>query len=374
MPPDNVTPRGEAAAIESDHASISDVVGNKEQTLAKKLFGSQPFWVTVALFILIMVMVAAEPTFGTSNNVGNIARNFAPFGIMAIGMTMVIITGGIDLSVGSVMGLVAIVAGLFLTWDYAWYVAFAMGMLTGLICGAVNGFFVAYVGMPSFVVTLGMLSLARSLAVVFSQNQMLYKFGHHAPIVKAIGQAKWPLREPAGWAPAWVPEISSHFWIMVLIALFVGFVFNFTAWGRHLFAIGGNEPAARMTGVPVNWIKFQTYVFSAFTAAVASLLLLGYNGSAINAMGTGYELRVIAATVIGGANLMGGAGTAYGAIVGSALLEVIRNALLMAGIDSNWQGAFVGAFIVLAVLLGMLTTDRSFVSTVFGNWFHKKHR
>jgi ribose transport system permease protein len=259
----------EAAGIESDHASVSDVVGNKEQTLAKILLSSQPFWVTVALFVLIMFMVALEPTFGTAANVGNIARNFSPFGIMAIGMTMVIITGGIDLSVGSIMGLVAIVAGLFLTWEYPWYIAFAMGMLTGLICGAVNGFFVAYVGMPSFVVTLGMLSLARSLAVVFSQNQMLYKFGPDAPIVKAIGQAKWPLREPAGWAPHWVPEISSHFWTMVLIALFVGFVFNFTAWGRHLFAIGGNEPAARMTGVPVNWIKFQTYVFSAFTATVA---------------------------------------------------------------------------------------------------------
>jgi ribose transport system permease protein len=361
-------------AIESGHASIAEVVDNKEHSLAKKVFASQPFWVTVALFILILVMVANEPTFGTSANVGNIVRNFAPFGIMAIGMTLVIITGGIDLSVGSVMGLVAIVAGLFLTWEYPWYVAFFMGLVTGLICGAVNGFFVAYVGMPSFVVTLGMLSLARSLAVVFSQNQMLYKFGPDAPTVKAMGQAKWPLHPPHGWAPAWMPEISSHFWIMILIGLFVGFVFNFTAWGRHLFAIGGNEPAARMTGVPVNWIKFQTYVFSAFTATVASLLLLGYNGSAINAMGTGYELRVIAATVIGGANLMGGAGTAYGAIIGSALLEVIRNALLMAGIDSNWQGAFVGAFIVLAVLLGMLTSDRSVVSNIFGRLFTKKHR
>jgi ribose transport system permease protein len=368
VPPDH------ELAIESDHASVSDVVGNREQTLLKKLVGSQAFWVTVALFILIVVMVAAEPTFGTANNIGNVARNFAPFGIMALGMTVVIITGGIDLSVGSVMGLVAIVAGLFLTWEYPWYIAFFMGLLTGLACGVVNGFFVAYVGMPPFVVTLGMLSLARSLAVVFSANQMLYKFGPDAPIVKAIGQAKWPLRAPVGWAPAWIPEISSHFWVMVLLALFVGFVFNFTAWGRHLFAIGGNEPAARMTGVPVNWIKFQAYIFSAFTATVASLLLLGYTGSAINAMGQGYELRVIAATVIGGANLMGGAGTAYGALIGSALLEVIRNALLMAGIDSNWQGAFVGAFIVLAVLLGMLTSDRSFVSVLVGSWFQKKHR
>src|SRR6201999_3991330 len=105
-------------------------------------------WVTVALFVLIAFMSVSEPTFGTANNIGNVVRNFSPFGIMALGMTMVIITGGIDLSVGSVMGLVAIVAGLFLTWEYPWYVAFAMGMLTGLLCGVVNGFFVAYIGMP----------------------------------------------------------------------------------------------------------------------------------------------------------------------------------------------------------------------------------
>jgi ribose transport system permease protein len=361
-------------ALEAGHAMVADVVDVKEQSLLKAAVKSQPFWVTVALFVLIVFMSASEPTFGTANNIGNVVRNFSPFGIMALGMTMVIITGGIDLSVGSVMGLVAIVAGLFLTWEYPWYVAFAMGMLTGLLCGVVNGFFVAYVGMPSFVVTLGMLSLARSLAVVFSANQMLYKFGPDAPIVRAIGQAKWPPHPPLGWAPGWIPELSSHFWVMVLMALFVGFIFNFTAWGRHLFAIGGNEPAARMTGVSVDWIKFQAYVFSAFTATVASLLLLGFNGSAINAMGQGYELRVIAATVIGGASLMGGSGTAYGAVIGAAFLEVIRNALLMAGIDSNWQGAFVGAFIVLAVLLGMLTSERSVMTLFVGKFFPRRHR
>lgn len=361
-------------AIDTDHAAISDVVSVKEQTLLKQVVTSQPFWVTVALFVLVAIMASIEPSFGTANNVGNVARNFAPFGIMALGMTIVIITGGIDLSVGSIMGLVAIVAGLFLTWEYPWYVAFAMGLVTGLLCGVVNGFFVAYVGMPSFVVTLGMLSFARSLAVVFSGNQMLYKFGPDAPTVKAIGQAKWPLHAPEGWAADWMPQLSSHFWTMVVLALFVGFLFNFTAWGRHLFAIGGNEQGARMTGVPVDWIKFQAYVFSAFTATVASLLLLGFNGSAINAMGQGYELRVIAATVIGGANLMGGAGTAYGAVIGSAFLEVIRNALLMAGIDSNWQGAFVGAFIVLAVLLGMMTSGKSFMTTLSGYFLPRKHR
>jgi ribose transport system permease protein len=361
-------------APEIGHAAISDVVETKEQTFGARIMSSQPFWVTIALIVLVVVMTTNEPTFGTTENAANVTRNFAPIGIMAMGMTVVIITGGIDLSVGSVMGLVAIVAGLFLTWHYSWYVAFTMGMVAGLACGAVNGFFVAYVGMPSFVVTLGMLSMARSLAVVFSANQMLYQFGPDAPIVRAIGQAKWPSHAPAGWAPHWIPELSSHFWVMVGLALIVGYVFNSKAWGRHLFAIGGNEQAARLTGVPVDWIKFQVYVFSAFTASLASLLLLGYNGSAINAMGQGYELRVIAATVIGGASLMGGSGTAFGALIGSAFLEVIRNALLMAGIDSNWQGAFVGAFIILAVLLGMQTGGMSIMTAIWRQLLPKKHR
>jgi ribose transport system permease protein len=253
------------------------------------------------------------------------------------------------------------VAGLFLTWLYPWYVAFAMGIATGLLCGAFNGWLVAYVGMPSFVVTLGMMSIARSLAVAFSGNQMLYKFGPDAPIVKAIGQAAFL-------------GISVHFWVMVVMALGLGFVLMFTAWGRHLFAIGGNEQAARMTGVPVDRIKFQAYVFSAFTASVAAILLLGYSGSAINAVGQSYELRVIAATVIGGANLMGGYGTAFGAIVGSVLIELIRNALLMAGIDSNWHGTFVGAFIILAVVIGMNRGSGSLMGDLMARLSPRKDR
>ena len=347
MPPDT--------AQDAGHAAISDVTGIEERTIVQRILTSQPFWVTVALIIVSLGIGLYQPSFFTANNIGNITRNFAPFGIMALGMTCVIITGGIDLSVGSIMGFVAIVAGLFLTWEYPWYIAFSMGMLAGLACGAVNGFFVAYVGMSPFVVTLGMMSIARSLAVVVSGNQMLYQFGPDAPIVKAIGQARFPPNVEGDFWPDWIPAFSSHFWTMVILALIVGYVFKYKAWGRHLFAIGGNEQAARLTGVNVDFVKFQVYVFSAFCASVASLLILGYSGSAINALGQTYELRVIAATVIGGANLMGGSGTAYGAIVGAALLEVIRNALLMAGIDSNWQGAFVGIIIILAVFIGLQT-------------------
>ncbi len=363
-----------AAAADAGHASIGDVAQLQEQTVWGRLIASQAFWVTIALAVLYTYMAYQEPAFRSSANLSNMTRNFAPFAIMALGMTVVIITGGIDLSIGSVVGLVVIVAGLFLTWHYPWYVAFAFGMLAGLTCGAINGYLIAYVGMSSFVVTLGMLSIARSLAVVFSGNQMLYQFGPDAPIVKAIGQAKWPLQAPAGWAPDWMPQLSSHFWAMVLMALLLGYVLNFKPIGRHLYSIGGNEQAARLTGVPVDRIKFLAFVFSSFTTSVAALLLLGYQGSAINAMGQSYELRVIAGTIIGGTVLAGGYGTAFGAVVGSALLEVIRNALLMAGVDSNWQGAFVGSFIILAVLLGMQSGGKPLIAAWIEKILPKRQR
>jgi ribose transport system permease protein len=260
---------------------------------------------------------------------------------MALGMTTVIITGGIDLSVGSVMGLVAIVAGMLLQDGQAWSVAMAAGLAAGAAAGAVNGWLIAYVRLPPFVVTLGMLSVGRSLAVVLSQNKMIYDFGPDAETVFAIGGGQ-------------LLGIANPVWLLVLLTGLFAIVLRLTRWGRHLYAIGGNEQAALLSGVPVAGVKFSAYVVSALTAALAALLVIGWQGSAINALGTGYELRVIAATVIGGANLMGGEGGAYGAFIGAALIEVIRNSLLMAGVDSNWQGTFVGVFIVLAVVLEKL--------------------
>ncbi|WP_342362652.1 ABC transporter permease [Terrarubrum flagellatum] len=320
-------------------AAISDVTGLKEQSAIQRILASQAFWVALALLAICVVMTFLQPhAFATTENLYNITRNFAFVGIMALGMTVVIITGGIDLSVGSVMGVVAIVAGLVLQAGHSWILAFGAGLLTGLLCGLVNGALIAYVGLSPFVVTLGMLSIARSLAIVLSENKMIYDFGPDSNTVYAIGGGQ-------------ILGVANPVWLLVILTAVTGWVLNFTAWGRYIFAIGGNESAARLTGVPVNRIKLEAYVVCALAAAVASLMILGWQGSAINALGTGYELRVIAATVIGGANLMGGAGTAVGAFIGSALIEVIRNSLLMAGVDANWQGAFVGAFIVLAVLL-----------------------
>ena len=319
--------------------AIQDVVGIKEQTLFERLISMQAFWVTVALIIIIAVMSYLQPdAFASRANFYNITRNFAFIGIMAIGMVAVIITGGIDLSVGSIMGLVGVVCGVLLEAQHTWYVALAAGLLTGMAAGAINGVLIAYVGLSPFVVTLGMLSFARSCAIVLSQNKMIYEFGPSGPAFKIIGGGQ-------------ILGLSNPVWVLILLTALVSVVLKLTTWGRHLYSIGGNEQAARLTGVPVDRVKLQTYVISGLMAAISSILIVGWQGSAINGLGTGYELRVIASTVIGGANLMGGEGGAYGAFIGAALLEVIRNSLLMQGIDSNWQGAFVGVFIVLAVLL-----------------------
>ena len=126
---------------------------------------------------------------------------------------------------------------------------------------------------------------------------------------------------------------------------------NFTAWGKHIYSIGGNEEAARLTGVNVNLVKMSAYLLSGLMAAVSAFMMVGWLGSVTNGMAMTYELKVIASTVIGGANLLGGAGGAFGAVIGAASIEIIRNGLLLAGMDPYWQGTFVGIFIILAVLI-----------------------
>jgi ribose transport system permease protein len=143
-----------------------------------------------------------------------------------------------------------------------------------------------------------------------------------------------------------------------VLALACGFAFRWTRWGRHIFAIGGNEQAAEMTSVPVRRIKTSVYVLSAVVAGIAGILQVGWLGTITTGMGTGMELIVIAAVVIGGANLMGGSGTAFGAVVGAALIEIIRNSLTLLGINPFWQGTFVGTFIILAVLFDRIRHHR----------------
>jgi ribose transport system permease protein len=145
---------------------------------------------------------------------------------------------------------------------------------------------------------------------------------------------------------------------MIALAVVLSVALVYTAWGRYVYAIGGNEQAARLTGVPVDRIKISVYMISSLTAGIAAVLIIGWLGAVTNELGTGYELRVIAGTVIGGTDLMGGGGTPYGTVIGSGLIELVSNALLLAGVDPYWQGTFVGVVIACAVLLERLRRNR----------------
>ncbi|MEJ8813343.1 ABC transporter permease [Variovorax ureilyticus] len=314
------------------------------------LVSQQTFWVSVAAVTAFVVLSLASEVFATQQNLFNVTRNFAFVAIIAIGMTAVIITGGIDLSVGAVLVLSGMVIGMTMHAGLSIWLAVPLALGVSLLVGAFNGLMIAYVGVPPFVVTLGMLSIARSLAMVLSNNRMVYEFGPDQPRLLALGggfaNLTLPLMDPI--------RIPSPVIFLSVLLVIASIVFRWTRWGRHLYAIGGNERAATMTGVPVKAVKVSVYMFCSFCAGIAGILEVGWLGTVTTSLGQGMELSVIAASVIGGTNLAGGVGTAFGAVVGAALIEVIRNSLILLGISTFWQGTFVGSFIIVAVLFDRL--------------------
>jgi len=276
----------------------------------------------------------------------SITRNFTFTAIIALGMTFVIITGGIDLSVGSTLCLSSMVLAVTMHNGASLELGIVYSLLSGLAVGLFNGIFVAYLKYPPFVVTLGMLSIARSIAMVVSANQTLFQFGpDHSRLLALGGGATFGISNPVFYT--------------VILALVVGFVLRFTRFGRYVFAIGGNEHAATLAGLPVRGVKVAVYCVSSLAAALAGIVETGWLGAVTTNIGTGMELQVIAAAVIGGASLVGGAGTALGALVGAALLEIIRNSLGLLGINAFWQGAFIGSAILIAVAFERVQQLRS---------------
>jgi ribose transport system permease protein len=325
--------------------SLEDTIAGQQHTLLSWVISRQAFWVFVAAIAACVFLSFATDTFATSNNLYNITRNFTFTAIIALGMTIVIIIGGIDLSVGSVLVLCSMILAVVMHAGFNIYVGIGASIATALIVGAFNGVLVAYVGMPPFVVTLGMLSIARSLAMVASNNTVVFQFGpDHAKLLELGGGSTYGIANPVIYT--------------IILALITGFVLRWTKFGRHVFAIGGNEHAAVLTGVPVRRIKVTVYMISSLSAGIAGIVETGWLGAVTTNLGTGMELQVIAATVIGGADLMGGSGTAFGALVGAALIEIIRNSLGLLGVNAFWQGAFIGGAILLAVLFDRIKTFR----------------
>lgn len=325
--------------------TLDQTIAQKQHTWISAIFSSQTFWVLIAVILACIFLSFATDSFATTKNLYNITRNVTFVAIIALGMTLVIITGGIDLSVGSVLCLCSMILAVVMNKGYSIEVGILAAVSTALVIGAFNGILIAYLGFPPFVVTLGMLSIARSLAMVASNNTVVFQFGPDHDLLLALGGGAWL-------------GIANPVLYMIVLALLTGFVLRWTRFGRHVFAVGGNEHAATLTGVPVRPIKVAVYMISALSAGIAGIVQTGWLGAVTTNIGAGMELQVIAAAVIGGANLAGGVGTAFGALVGAALIEIIRNSLGLLGINAFWQGTFIGGAIVLAVLFDRIRNFR----------------
>lgn len=326
--------------------TLDKAIDQKQQNWQTNIFNSQTFWVFLAVIAACLFLSFATDSFATPKNLYNITRNVTFVAIIALGMTMVIITGGIDLSVGSVLCLCSMVLGVVMHAGYSIEIGIAAAILSALAVGAFHGILIAYIGLPPFVVTLATLSVARSLAMVASGNTVVFEFGPDHQKLLSLGGG------------AWFFGIANPVLYMIVLALIAGFVLRWTRFGRYLFAIGGNEHAATLTGVPVKPIKVAVYMISSLTAGIAGIVQTGWLGAITTNIGTGLELQVIAAAVIGGAALVGGSGTAIGALIGAALIEIIRNSLGLLGINAFWQGVFIGSAILIAVLFDRLRNLR----------------
>jgi ribose transport system permease protein len=288
-----------------------------------------------ALIVLVIAMSALSGDFLTTDNLLNVGVQAAVTAILAFGVTFVIVSAGIDLSVGSVAALSATV----LAWTATEAgvpvpIAVLLAVLTGVACGLVNGFLVSYGKLPPFIATLAMLSVGRGLSLVISQ-------GSPIPFPDSVSHLGDTL---GGWLP--VPVL-----VMIVMGLVTALMLGRTYIGRSMYAIGGNEEAARLSGLRVKRQKLAIYAFSGLFAAAAGIVLAARLSSAQPQAAQGYELDAIAAVVIGGASLAGGTGKASGTLIGALILAVLRNGLNLLSVSAFWQQVVIGVVIALAVLL-----------------------
>jgi ribose/xylose/arabinose/galactoside ABC-type transport system permease subunit len=287
------------------------------------------------LLLLCIGLWIATPHFLTWNNLANVLQQSTVNAILALGMTFVILTAGIDLSVGSVLAFAGVVAA----WTMQAGMPAPVGVLTGIVvgtaCGTVNGLLISIGRLPPFIVTLGMMGVARGAALMFADARPISGFSE---------SFRWIARGDFLY-------LSNFIWILIILYVIAFVTLRLTRFGRYTYAIGGNEQAALLSGVPVKYYKTMIYALSGLTAGIAAVLLTARLDSATPNAGEMYELDAIAATVIGGTSLMGGEGNVLGTLVGALIIGVLRNGLNLLAISSNAQSLVIGAVIVISALL-----------------------
>jgi len=293
----------------------------------------------LALALLAGGLALASPVFWTADNLLTVARQFSVIAIIAVGMTFVIVAGEIDLSVGSVLALSGVVTAS-LAVDHGWPLAAAAaaGILGGASAGFINGFLTVALDIPSFIITLGMMSVVRGLTYVLTQG---------APVAGLPDSMRFLGYGTVLGFP--FPVVT-----MLAVTLAGGVVLAFTRLGRHVYAVGGNPEAARLSGIPTGGVRVFVFALTGALAGLAGIINAGWVTIAQPVAGLGYELDVIAAVIIGGASFSGGKGTVLGTFLGATLMGVLRNGLVLLGVNVYWQQVAIGSVIVLAVALDRL--------------------
>jgi ribose transport system permease protein len=299
--------------------------------------GGRQLGTLAGLLTLCLVLWAATPHFLTVSNLLNVLEQTALNAVVAVGMTFVIISGGIDLSVGSVLALAGICLALALEAGVPAPAAIAISLVVGGACGLVNGLLITLGRLPPFIATLGMMSVARGLALMLAEGRPISGFGEG---FRAIATER-------------VLTIPAPVVITIVIYAVAHFVLTRTVFGRTTYAIGGNEEAARLSGVQVRFHKTAVYGVAGLTSAAAAVVLTARLNSAQPTAGTMYELDAIAATVIGGSSLLGGEGTVTGTLIGALIMGVLRNGLNLLNVSSFLQQVVIGVVIIGAVLVDM---------------------
>lgn len=335
---------GERQTGASGTPIVSGELGARRQPalwrrLTGRVLGWREFNILVAFVVLVIGLSFASQYFLTRNNIFGVMRAFSLTAIMAIGETMVIIANGIDLSVGSVMGLSGLLAGMLMGAGYPVMIAVVAGLLVGAGMGLANGAMITGFRLPPFIATLGMLSIGRGLIYVLTNGY---------PVTVAETNTGFLYLGQGYIGPVPFPVV-----LMLLLTVAGAVFLGRTHIGRYIYALGGNEQATRLSGIRVNRIKLLLYTLSGLLAGVAGVVLLARLVSAQPSAGLGYELPVIAAAVIGGSSLSGGEGSIIGTIIGAALMGVLENGMVLLGVNTYAQQAVTGSVIILAVSLDM---------------------
>jgi ribose transport system permease protein len=300
---------------------------------------AQELGIILILAVMCVFLSLSTKTFLTSTNIFNVMRAFSWIAIAAFGEILVIIIAGIDLSVGSTMALAGLAAGFAYRADQPMAVGLLAGILTGAAVGLVNGLIVTKGRLPAFIATLGTLSIGRGLCYGLTNGQPLTEFPDS---FRTLGQYDLPVLGLA------IPLPAIY---MVILALIMGFFLARTVWGYRIYALGGNEQATALSGINIGRLKLLVFTLSGLLAGIAGVVMTARLGVASPTAANGYELDVIAAVFIGGASTSGGEGTIFGALMGAAIMQVLRNGLVLLGFPAYWQSAAIGLVIVVTLML-----------------------